>query len=103
MVLEKTPLRPSLIRPVLYGGVAPELLVAEVSILFLLVFEIGLHVSTLLLCLVYVLVVHPLGTWCSARDPQIAALYVRSLRGADFYTTSPTLTARVPPVDPALP
>jgi type IV secretory pathway TrbD component len=101
--VEKTPLHPALVRPVLYAGVAPEILLFETSTAFLLVFEVGLQVVTVVLALVYLLAVHPLAAYLCARDPLVAKLYVRSLRGADHYTAAPELGAPVRGVDPALP
>ncbi|MDP9121715.1 MAG: VirB3 family type IV secretion system protein [Acidobacteriota bacterium] len=102
-MLTKTPLHASLCRPVLYAGVAPQILFFEVSAVFLLLFEVGLHALTLLVALFYLLVCHPLAVFLCAKDPQIADVYVRSLRDADFYVAAPEISARVSPVDPALP
>jgi type IV secretory pathway TrbD component len=103
MPSQRTPLHPALYRPVLYAGVAPELLFFEVTTVFLLLFEVGLHVVTLALSLVYALVFHPFAVFLCARDPLIAQLYVRSLRGADHYLAAPRLLARVRAAEPALP
>jgi type IV secretory pathway VirB3-like protein len=102
-MLEKHALHPSLYRPVVYAGVAPAFLFVEVCAAFLLLFEAGVHVVTVGLALFYVLVFHPVALALCARDPMIAELYVRSLRGADLYVAAPGFAARVPPVDPALP
>jgi type IV secretory pathway TrbD component len=99
----RTSLHPSLCRPVLYAGVAPELLFFEVSAVFLLLFEVGLHLVTVALSLLYALVFHPLAAFLCARDPLIARLYVRSLRHADHYAAAPLILARVRAADPALP
>ena len=98
----RTPLHPSLCRPVLYAGLAPELLFFEVSAVFLLLFEVGLHLVTLALSLLYALVFHPVAAHLCGRDPLIARLYVRSLRHADHYTPAPRLRTRVRAADPAL-
>jgi type IV secretory pathway TrbD component len=103
MPVQTTPLHPALYRPVLYGGVAPEMLFVEVTTVFLLLFEVGLHLATIGLALAYVLILHPLAVHLCARDPLIAQLYVRSLRAADHYAPAPRLGARVRPADPALP
>ncbi|HVT58559.1 MAG TPA: VirB3 family type IV secretion system protein [Thermoanaerobaculia bacterium] len=102
-MLAKNPIHAALYRPVLYGGVAPQLLLFEASAVFLLLFEAGLHLLTVGLCLFYCLVFHPLAVWLCAKDPLVADLYVRSLRGRDFYCATPALGARCLRVDPALP
>jgi type IV secretory pathway TrbD component len=99
----KHPLHASLYRPVLYAGVAPQFLLFEASAVFLLLFEVGLHVLTLLLALGYCLVFHPLAVFLCAKDPQVADLYVRSLRGADVYAPGAPLRGPAAPPDPALP
>jgi type IV secretory pathway TrbD component len=103
MEAERTPLHPALCRPVLYAGVAPEMLFFEVAAVFLMLFEVGLHVVTVLVSLLYLTLLHPLAVFLCARDPQIAQIYVRSLRGADHYVPAPRLLARVRAADPALP
>jgi type IV secretory pathway TrbD component len=103
MEAQRTPLHPALCRPVLYAGVAPEVLFFEVTTVFLLLFEVGLHVATVGLSLLYTLVFHPLAVHLCARDPQIAQLYVRSLRGADHYVPAPRVGARIRAAEPALP
>jgi type IV secretory pathway TrbD component len=99
----KHPLHASLYRPVLYAGVAPQFLLFEATAVFLLLFEVGPHVLTFLLALFYCLVFHPLAVFLCAKDPRAADLYVRSLRGADFYAAGAPLRARALPPDPALP
>jgi type IV secretory pathway TrbD component len=100
---QRTPLHAALCRPVLYAGVAPEILFFEVSVVFLLLFEVGLHLVTIGLSLVYALAFHPFAAWLCGRDPQIAQLYVRSLGAADHYVPAPRFGARVRAADPALP
>jgi type IV secretory pathway VirB3-like protein len=102
-MLEPHRLHPSLYRPVLYAGVAPPFLFLEVCAVFLLLFEAGVHAATVLLALFYCLVLHPVALALCARDPQIAEIYLRSLRSADFYVAAPAFAARIPPIDPALP
>jgi type IV secretory pathway TrbD component len=103
MQAQRTPLHPSLCRPVLYAGVAPEVLFFEVSTVFLLLFEVGLHLATVALALAYALAFHPLAAHLCARDPLIAQIYARSLRGADHYLPAPRLLSPVRAADPALP
>jgi type IV secretory pathway TrbD component len=103
MAAQRTPLHPALCRPVLYAGVAPELLFFEVSAVFVLLFEVGIHLATVALSLLYALAFHPLAAHLCARDPLVAQLYVRSLRAADHYLPAPRFAARVRAADPALP
>ncbi|HVR10526.1 MAG TPA: VirB3 family type IV secretion system protein [Thermoanaerobaculia bacterium] len=100
--IQKTPIHASLCRPVLYAGVAPGFLFFELSAVFLLLFEAGIHLATLGLALAYGLCFHPLAVHVCGKDPQIAELYIRSLRNADYYAAAPALRAPVPAVDPAL-
>jgi type IV secretory pathway TrbD component len=101
--MNTNPVHASLYRPVLYAGVAPQFLFLEVCAVFLLLFEAGVHTVTVVLSLFYCLVFHPLAVFLCSRDPQIADIYLRSLRTADFYSALPAFRARVPSIDPALP
>jgi type IV secretory pathway TrbD component len=103
MPTQKTPIHPSLCRPVLYAGVAPGFLFFEVSAVFLLLFEAGVHLATVGLALFYGLCFHPLAVHVCQRDAQIVDLYLRSLRNADYYDAVPAVRAAVPAIDPALP
>jgi type IV secretory pathway TrbD component len=102
MPTQKTPIHASLCRPVLYAGVAPGFLFFEVSAVFLLLFETGIHLLTIGLALFYSLCFHPLAVHLCSKDPQIAELYIRSLRNADYYEAAPSVRAPVRPIDPAL-
>jgi type IV secretory pathway TrbD component len=102
MPTQKTPIHPALCRPVLFAGVAPGFLFFEVSAIFLLLFEAGVHLLTVGLALFYGLCFHPLAVHLCAKDPRIAELYLRSLRNSDYYEPSPSVRARVDAVDPAL-
>jgi type IV secretory pathway TrbD component len=96
-------LHAALYRPVLLGGVAPAFLFVEACAVFLLLFEAGLHGTTILLAVLDCAVLHPLARWLSARDPQIVELAVRSLTAGDFYSPLPGLRATVGRALPALP
>ena len=50
-----------------------------------LLIVVGLHVTTLALAAVYVGIVHLLVVRATAFDPAITAVYIRSLRFADYY------------------
>jgi type IV secretory pathway TrbD component len=102
-VLERHALHPALYRPVLIGGVAAPFLFLEGCAVFLLLFEAGLHVATLLAAAFYCVLFHPLARRLSARDPQILELAVRSFGSADFYAAQPHIRARMPRLDPPLP
>lgn len=94
---------PSLYRTVLMAGVPPRYLIFEVSLSFALVFILGLHLATLLVTLVWTTVVHSLLAWACGLDPEVPQLYVRSLRGGDFYHPMPGLRTRPSAFEPALP
>jgi type IV secretory pathway TrbD component len=102
MPVQTTPIHAALWRPILYAGVAPGFLFFEAAAVFLLLFEAGIHLATLALVLAYTFGFHPLAVYLCGRDPQIADLYVRSLRNADYYEAAPALDAPRRPIDPAL-
>lgn len=85
----------SLYRPVLFAGVEFGVVVAEATTVLALLFVIGIHVGTVVLAGLYVLCVHSAAAWVTARDPQISAVYLRSLFVRDYYP--PHGHPRVPP------
>ena len=100
---ERHPLHASLHRPVLFAGAEPAVVIVEVTTAFALVFGVGLHVATVLLAAFYLTVVHSVMVWVAAQDPQMSALYVRSLGAQDFYPARGGLHAGSLPVPPSIP
>ncbi|HSY80348.1 MAG TPA: VirB3 family type IV secretion system protein [Gemmatimonadaceae bacterium] len=72
-------------RPVLFAGVEPAVAITEGAAALGLLIVVGLHVTTIALAAVYLGGLH----WAMARatvgDPAITAVYIRSLRFADYY------------------
>ncbi len=97
------PIYPSLVRAVLWGGVEPPIVVMEVTSALALVFVGGLHVATVAAAVFLVTAVHGTFAWIAAGDPLASQLYLRSLRGRDYYAAQPGVHARVPRVHPSLP
>lgn len=95
-------IHPALYRPVLFAGAEPGLVVLEVTTAFALVFGVGLHVATVLLAVFYLTVGHAVMVWVAKQDPQMTALYVRSLGARDFYPAHASVHA-APPVHPSIP
>ena len=100
---ESHPIHASLCRPVLFAGAEPAAVILEVTTAFALVFGVGLHVATLLLAVFYLTVVHGVMVWIARQDPQMSALYLRSLGARDFYAPHAGLRGPGAPVRPALP
>ena len=73
----------SLVRPALFAGAEPALVMVEASVTFALVFVVGFHVATLLLAVVWLTVVHGVMVWVAKQDAQMTTLYVRSLFAQD--------------------
>ena len=93
----------SLIRPPLYMGVDRGILFLEVTSVGSLFFVAGLNLVTLGLSLIWVLLLHPIAAWIYSRDPQLPALYIRSLAAKDFYAPHARLTSKVPAPKPSIP
>jgi type IV secretory pathway TrbD component len=100
---ETHPIHASLVRPVLFAGAEPAAVIVEITTAFALVFGVGLHVATLLLALFYLTVVHSVMVWVAKQDPQMSALYLRSLGGLDFYVPHPSINAPILGTKSALP
>ncbi len=101
--LEAHVIHPALYRPVLFAGAEPAVVALEVTTAFALVFGVGLHVATLLLAFMYLTVGHAVMVWVAKQDPQMTALYVRSLASRDFYPPHASVHAAPPPVHPSIP
>lgn len=100
---ESHPIHASLCRPVLFAGAEPAAVIVEVTTAFALVFGVGLHAATLLLAVFYLTVVHGLMVWIAKQDPQMSALYLRSLGARDFYAPHASIRGSTPTVRPAVP
>src|SRR3989442_13832027 len=75
----------SLVRPALYAGVEPAVVMVEASVAFALVFVVGFHLATLLFALFWLTAVHSTMVWVAKQDAQMTTLYVRSLFAQDYY------------------
>lgn len=93
----------ALYRPILFAGAEPAVVIVEVTTAFALVFGVGLHVATVLLALFYLTVVHAVMVWVATQDPQMVALYVRSLGARDFYHAHADLQGKAPTIKPSIP
>lgn len=93
----------SLYRPVLIAGAEPAVVVLEMSTAFALVFGVGLHITTVLLAVFYLTVVHSLMVWIAKQDPHMTALYVRSLGARDFYPAHSAALKAAPSGAPSIP
>ena len=100
---ERHVVHPSLYRPVLFAGVEFGVLVTEATTVLALLFVIGVHVGTVILAVMYAVGVHALAVWVTAGDPQITAVYLRSLFVRDYYPAHgrPQVPSR--PIRDALP
>jgi type IV secretion system protein TrbD len=82
---ERRTIHPSLIRPVLLGGAERGVAVVAFSAAVGIPLYAGLHVLTVAIALVFAFPIHALGVWMARRDPQMIAIYLRSLSGRDHY------------------
>jgi len=75
----------SLVRPALYAGAEPAVVMVEISVAFALIFVVGFHLATILLASFWLTAVHSTMVWVAKQDPQMSTLYVRSLFAQDYY------------------
>jgi type IV secretory pathway TrbD component len=92
------PIHISLIRPVLFAGAEPAVVIVETCVVFALLFVVGIHLATLAIAAFWLTVVHGTMVWISKQDPQMTILYVRSLFAHDFY--APHAQANAPTLAP---
>lgn len=93
----------SLIRPVLFAGAEPAVVIVETCVVFALLFVVGIHVVTVAIAAFWLTVVHSVMVWVAKQEPQMTALYVRSLSGRDFYTPLAHAHISTPTPRPAIP
>ena len=93
----------SLIRPVLFAGAEPAVVIVETCVVFALLFVVGIHVVTVAIAAFWLTVVHSVMVWVAKQEPQMTALYVRSLSGRDFYAPLARAHMSTPTPRPAIP
>src|SRR5690242_9614694 len=97
------PIHASLCRPVLFLGAEPGVVIIEAAVVLALLFVVGVHVATVAVAVFYVTVVHGAVARVTASDPQISAVYVRSLFARDYYPAHALLRTGSPRAYPSLP
>jgi type IV secretory pathway TrbD component len=102
----KTPeahaIHPALHRAVLVAGVDRGFVIVEVTLVTALVVMGGFDWRTLSAAALLVGALHPAIAWATRADAEIAAVYVRSLGGQDFYPPVGSWRARPARVRPAV-
>ncbi|HWG33401.1 MAG TPA: VirB3 family type IV secretion system protein [Gemmatimonadaceae bacterium] len=93
----------SLIRPVLFAGAEPPVVIVETCVVFALLFVVGIHVTTVAIAVFWLTVVHSTMVWVAKQEPQMTMLYVRSLSGRDFYVAHARAHTPTPAPHPAIP
>ncbi|HTE43746.1 MAG TPA: VirB3 family type IV secretion system protein [Gemmatimonadaceae bacterium] len=93
----------SLIRPVLLAGAEPAVVIVETCVVFALLFVVGIHLVTIAIALFWLTVVHSVMVWVAKQEPQMTALYVRSLSARDFYAPHARAHVPTPTSRPAIP
>lgn len=93
----------SLIRPVLFGGteqgIAMLVLIAAVGIPM----YGGFHAATIGIGFLLAVPLHSLGVWLAKKDPQMVALFARSISARDFYLPFGAMRTRSSVVRPSIP
>jgi len=93
----------SLIRPVLLAGAEPAVVIVETCVVFALLFVVGIHLVTIAIALFWLTIVHGVMVWVAKQEPQMTALYVRSLTARDFYPPHARAHVLTPGSRPAIP
>ncbi len=96
-------IHPSLVRPVLFGGAEQGMAVLTVIAAVGIPLYGGFHLITVAVALLLALPLHALGVGLAKKDPQMVALYVRSLMGRDHYLPFGARPTRSPVVRPSIP
>ncbi|HEV7594118.1 MAG TPA: VirB3 family type IV secretion system protein [Gemmatimonadaceae bacterium] len=101
--LELHVIHASLYRPVLFAGAEPGVVILEIATSFALVFGVGIHVATIGLAAFYLTALHSIMVSIAKEEPQMIALYVRSLSGHDFYFAHADIQASLVVPKPSIP
>lgn len=100
---ERRTIHPSLIRPVLFGGAERGVAVVASSAAIGIPLYAGVHALTIAIALIFAFPIHALGVWMAKEDPQMIAIYLRSLSGKDHYLPWGSHRARSVSVHPCIP
>ena len=93
----------SLIRPVLFAGAEPCVVIVECCVAFALLFVVGLHLVTIAIAVFWLTAVHGVMVSVAKQEPQMTSLYVRSLSGRDFYAPQARVHAPIRAPRPSIP
>jgi type IV secretory pathway TrbD component len=100
---ERRTIHPSLIRPVLFGGAERGVAVVTFMVAVGIPLYAGLHLLTVGIALLFAFPIHALGVWAAKQDPQMIAVYLRSLAGRDHYLPWGSRHTRAAPLRPSIP
>jgi type IV secretory pathway TrbD component len=88
---------------VLLAGAEPAVVIVETCVVFALLFVVGIHLVTIAIAVFWLTVVHSVMVWVATQEPQMTALYVRSLSARDFYAPNARAHVLTPASRPAIP
>lgn len=89
----RTPIHPSLTRPLLLGGAERELVLMNGTTIAALIFGVGAHWASITLAVLLATVGHWGLTRAAKHDPQMSRIYVRHVRYQDYYPAHATVQA----------
>jgi type IV secretory pathway TrbD component len=88
---------------VLFAGAEPAVVIVETCVVFALLFVVGIRLVTVAIAAFWLTAVHSVMVWVAKQEPQMTALYVRSLSGRDFYAPLARAHMSTPMPRPAIP
>lgn len=99
----RTPIHPSLTRPLLLGGAERELVLANGTIIAALLFGVGLHWASLSAAGLLATAGHWGLRRMAGHDPQLSRIYLRHIRYQDAYPAQAAVQAPPAFVFPSVP
>jgi len=87
----RTPIHPSLTRPLLLGGAERELVLMNGTMIAALIFGVGFHWVSLTLAVLLATVGHWALTRAAKYDPRLSRIYVRHVRYQSYYPARPAI------------
>lgn len=100
---ERGVVHPSLVRPVLFGGVEQGMAMLTLIAAVGIPLYGGFHPVTIGVGLLLAFPIHALGVWMAKKDPQMVGLYARSVWGDDHYLPYGAKRTRSSRVRPSIP
>ncbi len=88
------PIHPSLVRPILLAGADRRLVLLNLTLIILLIFGVGIHLTTILAALFFAVIGQGILIRITQYDADFLQVYLRHIRYRDFYLAQSSVFAK---------